>query len=349
MEGRRYLWFGAAAVILWFSAKYILPLVFPFVIGLILALLARPGTAFLKRRLHLPVAAASAVSVGLVILLFLVLVIALGAYALKQAAALAASVPDLQQTFTHTVGQARTLVTNALDSAPQSIQPILYKVVESTFQNGQGLVDSAVQRLPGALANLVSRISQGALTLGTGVLAGVMLSSRLPVLRQKLWAILPDKWKETYLPALSSAKKTLKGWLKAQLKLMAITWLIVSAGLMGAGVPYGFLWAILVAVVDAVPVLGTGTVLIPWALFLLLQGSNIQAVILFATAAAAMLTRAVLEPRLVGRQIGLDPLVTLAAFYVGFRLWGIPGMIFCPLLAAAGRTFWQSLSFKNNL
>ncbi len=344
--GKNLLWFGAAGLLLWFGARYILPLAFPFIIGLVLALLAKPGTAFLHKRLHLPGAAASAVSVGLVILLFLTLVVAFGAYALKQAAALAASIPDLQQTLTDTAYQARSFVTDVVSSAPKGLQPLLHRVVESTFQSGQGLIDSAVQRVPGILADLVSRISQGALTLGTGILAGVMLSSRLPGIRKKLLSLLPDKWRETYVPAFSSARKTLKGWLKAQLKLMSITWLIVSLGLVGAGVSYGFLWAALVAVVDAVPVLGTGTVLIPWALVLLLQGSTAQAVILFVTFVAAILTRTALEPRLVGRQIGLDPLITLAAFYVGFRLWGIPGMILCPLVAAVGRTFWQSLAVQ---
>ena len=82
---RKLLWLGGAVAAAWLGAKYVLPLVFPFIIGLILSLMAKPGTAFLQKRLHLPGAAASVVSVGLVILLFLTLVVALGAYALKQA------------------------------------------------------------------------------------------------------------------------------------------------------------------------------------------------------------------------------------------------------------------------
>lgn len=338
-----YLWFALTAVALWLGAKYVLPFSFPFVIGLFLALVARPGTALLHKRLHLPGAVASAFSVGFVILLFLTLVVAVGAYALKQAASVAAYVPDLQNTFTHTVSQARALVSGVVNSAPQSLQPILNQVVDSTFQSGQVLLDGAVQRIPGILAELVSRISQGALTLGTGILFGIMLSPRLPGLKEKLLSLLPEKWSKTYVPALLSARATLKGWLKAQLKLMGVTFGIVSLGLMIAGVPYGILWAALIALVDAVPVLGTGTVLIPWALFLFLQKSAVQGMILLFTFLAAMLARTVLEPRLVGRQIGLDPLITLAAFYVGFRLWGIPGMILCPLLAAVGRTFWGSI------
>ena len=343
---RKLMRIALAALGIWLAARYVLPLAFPFVIGLVLALLAKPGTVFLQKRLHLPGVLASSVSVILVILLFLTLVLALGAYALKQATALAASIPDLQQTLSGAAGQAKGFVVSIVESAPQSLQPLLHRVVDSSFQSSQSLLDSAAQRIPGALAELVSRISQGALTLGTGILAGVMLSYRLPRLREKLRSKLPLSWQDKYLPALKAAKGALAGWLKAQLRLMAITWLIVSLGLTAAGVPYGFLWALPVALVDAVPVLGTGTVLIPWALFSLLQGSTVQGLIMLATSLTAMLTRTVLEPRFVGKQIGLDPLITLAAFYVGFRLWGIAGMILCPLLAAVGRTFWESLAVQ---
>ena len=100
------------------------------------------------------------------------------------------------------------------------------------------------------------------------------------------------------------------------------------------------LWALGVAVVDALPVLGSGTVLIPWTLLLLIQGQYGQALGMGLLYLAAVVVRSVLEPRLVGRQLGLDPLVTLAAFYAGYRLWGILGMILAPICAAAARSFF---------
>ena len=85
---------------------------------------------------------------------------------------------------------------------------------------------------------------------------------------------------------------------------------------------------------DALPVLGSGTVLLPWALFSLLQGQLPRALGLLATYACAALTRSTLEPRLVGRHLGLDPLVTLACLYLGYRLWGFGGMILSPMLGS---------------
>jgi predicted PurR-regulated permease PerM len=98
-------------------------------------------------------------------------------------------------------------------------------------------------------------------------------------------------------------------------------------------IPGAIGWAALVAVVDAIPVLGTGTVLIPWSLVCFLQGDSLRAVGLLGTYVAGFLLRSVLEPRLVGKQLGLDPLVTLMAMYAGYRLWGILGMLLSPLIA----------------
>ena len=79
--------------------------------------------------------------------------------------------------------------------------------------------------------------------------------------------------------------------------------------------------------------------MLPWALVCFLQGNTLRAIGLVCTYAVAALSRSVLEPRLVGRQLGLDPLVTLAALYAGYQLWGIGGMILSPMLAVAAMQF----------
>jgi predicted PurR-regulated permease PerM len=88
-----------------------------------------------------------------------------------------------------------------------------------------------------------------------------------------------------------------------------------------------------VSLVDAFPILGTGTVLLPWALISALQGQTVRGIGLLSVYAAISLTRSVLEPKLLGNHLGLDPLATLVALYAGFRLWGFGGMLLAPLLA----------------
>jgi len=137
------------------------------------------------------------------------------------------------------------------------------------------------------------------------------------------------------LPVLKRIKTAIGGWLKAQLMLAGLCFVIVCGGFLLLRIPYAPIWAVLTALVDAIPILGTGTVLLPWALVCLLQGQTVRAIGLLGTYVAAMLSRSALEPRLVGRQLGLDPLVTLAALYAGFRLWGIGGMLLSPVICVA--------------
>ena len=119
----------------------------------------------------------------------------------------------------------------------------------------------------------------------------------------------------------------------AQMKLLGITYLLLTLGLFLLGVEYAPVWALAVAAVDALPILGTGTILVPWSLVCLLRQERAKALGLLGLYAAAALSRSFLEPRLVGRQLGLDPLVTLIALYTGFRLWGLLGMFLMPMLA----------------
>ena len=120
----------------------------------------------------------------------------------------------------------------------------------------------------------------------------------------------------------------------AQGKLVCVTFAVLTAGFFLLQIPHPLLWAAITCVVDILPILGTGTVLIPWSIVCFLQGETMRAVGLLGIYAVVGLLRSVLEPRLLGKQLGLDPLTTLLALYAGYRFWGLLGMVFAPVLAA---------------
>ena len=99
--------------------------------------------------------------------------------------------------------------------------------------------------------------------------------------------------------------------------------------------------ALVITVVDALPVFGTGTILIPWALVLFLRGQTKTGVGLVVLYGAAALSRQALEPRLVGKQVGLNPVLTLLALYTGYRLLGVGGMIVFPITAMLLKQIWD--------
>lgn len=317
----------------WLCIKYLLPIAMPFLLGFLLALAAEPAVRTGTRLLKLPRWAASGIAVTFTLVLLMTLLGGLGAVAVKELGILAGRLPDLQETIHQTTDRLRQLAQNAASHVPQQMRPLVDRSVEGLFTTGSEMVEQATTRLPAAISGFLSRVPDGALGVGTGILSGFLFSARLPKLKGAI--TLPPQVQDRILPALRQGKKAVLGWLKAQLKLCLITWVVLLVGFLLLKIPYAPLVAGAVALVDAVPLLGTGTVLVPWAVVCLVQRQHLRSVGLLCLYAVAFVTRTVLEPRLVGRQLGLDPLVTLVFLYLGYRFWGILGMLLAPILAAA--------------
>jgi sporulation integral membrane protein YtvI len=330
----RWLLLAGSFLGIWLFLKYLFPIFLPFFLGFLLALAAEPAVRF-ATRLKLPRWAATGVGVSLTLVLLTGLVGLLGATAVKELGVLAGRLPDLQDTATQTADKLRIFLENAADKAPDGVRPLVDRSVDRLMDSGSALMEQATVRLPGAISGFLSRVPDGALGLGTGILSGFMLSARLPKLKMQVRDRLPETWKTKLFPALKRSKNALLGWLKAQAKLAAVTFCIITAGLLLLRIPLAPLWAAGIALVDAVPLLGTGTVMVPWAVISLIQGRQLRAIGLLCIFGAALLTRTTLEPRLVGRHLGLDPLVTLVFLYLGYRFWGILGMLLAPMLVAA--------------
>ena len=331
---RRIGIFAAGFLGVWLFLRYLLPLFLPFFLGFLLAVSAEPAVKAGTRLLKLPRWAATGLGVSLTLLFFIALVGILGAALVKELTFLANRLPDMQVTLAETSQRLQLVLENAANNAPAGLQPLARRTVSHLFSSGSTFVEQATGRLPATLKTFVNRIPDGALGIGTGLLSAFMLSARLPRFKASVGEKFPAL-QTRFLPALSRAKDALLGWLKAQAKLACITYCIVALGLTVLQVPYGFLWAIGVALVDAVPLLGTGAILIPWSIVCLFQQNALRSVGLLCICGAAVLTRTTLEPRLVGRHLGLDPLVTLVALYLGWRFWGVLGMLLAPMLAAA--------------
>lgn len=320
------------------ALKYLLPYLLPFLAAIAIALLAEPLVGFSVRHFRLPRSVSAGIGVSVTLLFVLGLLSLVGALAVKELGTLARALPDMENTAREGMALVENLLTSAAKRAPEGMQPWLMGSVSEFFGSGSALLEQLSSRVPGMVTGFLGQVPNGALTAGTGLLASFMISARLPRLRQGLYARLPEVWKEKYLPAFSRVRRALGGWLKAQAQLAGVVFGIVLVGFLLLKVPYAPLWAALVAMVDAVPILGTGTILIPWALVCLLQGQHLRTIGLLCIYGAALLTRTSLEPRLLGRHLGLDPLATLVFLYLGFRFWGLLGMLLAPVLAAAAKS-----------
>ena len=328
---KKYFFLALAFFGLWAAVRYALPLVLPFVLGLGIALAAEPLVKLCRRRL--PRWACAALGVTATLVMVLTLLTLLLSVLIRELGQLAGVLPDMAQTARQGLTSLEDFLLSVAHRAPEGLQGMLQRWVLSIFHDSGRWSDAMVEHLPGIATSLLGRIPNGALMLFTMVISSYMISARLPQLRASLSRRIPQSWKDKVLPTLRKLRHCLGRYLAAQARLCAISFAIMCLGLLLLGIPYAPLWALAIALIDALPVLGSGTVLVPWALICFLQDNSPQALGLLIIYALVTVARSVLEPRLLGKQLGLDPLLTLIAMYAGFRLWGVLGMILSPMVA----------------
>ena len=345
MKARR-LWRAALFIVLggaglWLCGKLLLPLVLPFLLGLAAAAAAQRPAAFLQTRCRLPRALASFVCVLLLYALLFGALYALGRLALSELGTLGRELPVLAGNLSVPLQALQKRLYALADRFPDGLGSGLHAGLKSFFESGSGLAGKLYERLFQAASGLISALPELVLFTVTALLSGFMLCRDYPQAKAWLARQLQTEHRARAYAVLQRLRAALGGWLRAQLRLMSVIFLLVTAGLLLLGRPHAPLFGLLIALVDALPVFGTGTVLIPWALVMFLRHETRCGIGLLVLYGAAALTRQALEPRLIGRQAGLNPVVTLAALYTGFRIFGVPGLILMPIGVLFLKQLWD--------
>ena len=326
---------GLTFVAVWLCLRYLFPLFLPFLFGLAVALAAEPFAFFLQQRLHWSRRWAGAGAVTSFLAVAGAALWLAGSFALERAMHLAGSLDGAADQLAAGIETLRIRAVSLASRAPGGLAQPLSRSVQELFTDGSALLNRGTDAALNLAGQAAQQLPGSLVTLGTAILAAYMLCPRLPRLRARFTAM--PLWQKRLCPALLRLKSTAKCWLRAQLRLSAVTFGIVLGGFLLLGVKNKLALAALTAAVDAVPLLGSGTVLLPWALVSLLRGAPVRAVGLLGIYGTALLTRSSLEPRLLGRQLGLDPLAALMALYAGYRIWGFGGMILAPILTVTAK------------
>lgn len=319
-------------LLLFVGIRYLLPFSLPFLLGAGLALAAEPGVRFLTGKLHMPRAAAAGISVSAVFTLICILVLLLVSVLFRELGLLAGILPDMERMAMDGLEALKGWLLSLSGKCPESLRPMLTRNVTELFSGGSALLDRITHCALGLAGALLTALPDSALALGTALISAFLISARLPRIRKQFSRRFQGPGARLLQDVLHRLRATAGLWLLAQLKLSAVTCILLILGFILLRIPFAPVWALAVALVDAFPILGTGTVLLPWSVVCLLQHDGARALGLLGIYIVVSLTRSILEPRFIGRQLGLDPLVTLIAMYLGFRLWGMPGMVLAPVL-----------------
>ena len=217
-------------------------------------------------------------------------------------------------------------------ASPAFLRSALDMLAGRMMEEGPSLAGEVGSWLMGAASSLLSSLPDAGLFLMTTLLAVYFTSLSYPSILAFLKRQLPRSWQAKCRDAARCFRTTILKWLRAEALLILTTFVILLTGFLWMGLDYALLAAVFTALVDALPVLGTGTVLIPWAAGCFLLGDTGRGLGLLALYGTGLLVRSLLEPRLLAGQVGLPPITALLAMYLGFHFFGVGGMILLPVL-----------------
>lgn len=334
-SAKRCIHFTLALLGLWLGLKLLLPLLLPFLLGTLLALGADRPAAFLCQRGRLPRSLAAGIAVGGEIAGLGLLLLILAGLLVSRIGSLPQALPSILDTAQSGIAFLEGKLLLLSPSLPDGLESTYRQGVQELFSGGAELLARLSRFALGTAGVALTRLPGQALTLGTAILSGFLICAKLPVLREEMPKLFRGRQAEALLRGMNRLRSAGKMWLVSQAKLLGVTFCILFSGFCLLRTPYPLLLALLAALVDALPVLGTGCILLPWAIVCFLNGAGARGLGLLGLYITAALTRSVLEPKLVGSHLGLDPLVTLIAMYSGLRLWGLMGMLLLPMVTAA--------------
>ena len=299
----------------------------PFVIGWVIAMIANPLVRFLERRLKLVRKHSSIVIVvaALALVIGLLYLAASRIFGILRQFIL--DLPGLYAGIEGDVSHSLEQLEHLLDFMPAGIQ-------ESWSQFGDNLgsyMGTVVEKVASPTVEAAGTVAKSLPGLLVYTVVTILSSYFFIVDRDRIMAAIKahiPRWAERYGLYLKGEVRHLIGsYFMAQFKIMAVVWLILTAGFLVLGVGYGPLWAVLIAFLDFLPVFGTGTALLPWGIVKLLGGEYAFGAGLLLIYVLTQVTRQIVQPKLVGDSMGLPPLLTLFLLYLGFKAGGIAGMI----------------------
>ena len=333
---RTVLTVAAAVIGGWLGLWLVGPVLLPFAVGAVIGTLAEP----VIQRLRLPRWAASGLCVTGVYLILGAAVYFLCRILCGELTGFLRGLPAAAQSLAQPVERLKGWLLSVAERFPDGIGAALEQGVEDFFHNGAGLGSKLYDRAFAMASATLKKIPDLALFLLTAVLSSFMISAQRPRLTRLWQTKAPAVWQTRLQAVVRRLKMALGGWCRAQLKLMGVTFLVLTTGFLLLRLRYPLMFALGISLIDALPVFGSGIILIPWGLLLFLQGDTARGVGMLCLYGVAALLRTALEPRMLGKQIGLDPLLTLFAIYAGYRFFNILGMVLFPLVAMLVKQLW---------
>jgi len=315
---------------------------FPFLIAFIVSIVIEPLIRLIKKYTHLT-RKTSAIIVLIIVSVIIVSALIYGTVSLIQEAS------KLLKGLNGYYDNIYSFIQNIMERfelglIPQEVQSIIDESTTNLLSNVSKWIESALNSFLSSIASLPIVLTYIAVTL---VSIYFICTDKFYIIDQ-IEHHLPSTWVKKIGKHIRELIEILGGYLKAELTLVLISFIIVLVGLhilkfIGFNIEYPLLIAILIGFVDALPILGSGTVMIPWAIIAAVTGDLKLGIAIIVLLIIISTVRQILEPKIVSKNIGIHPIFTIIAMYTGLRFIGIIGLLIGPIVLIILKNIFSTL------
>lgn len=310
-------------LICWWGPRLLL-FFMPFVIGWIVAFIANPLVRFLEKKLRIVRKHSSILLIIVVLALVISGIYFLTGWCFQEGVEFAKALPVLYESVRGEVTAAYTSIERLVSFLPADMEQSFETMMDSLG----GQIGEFLQEIATSAGSVVARkIPDVLVNLIVVLLSSYLFLAEHDKLMERVAGFLPDSVKRYGSFLKKDIRAVIGGYFMAQFKIMFVIGLVLFVGLLFLGVHYSIFLAIGIAVLDFLPMFGTGTVLIPWAVIKLFGGEYAYGAGLAFLYVLTQAVRQVIQPKIVGDSLGLPPLTTLFFLYLGYKFRGIAGMI----------------------
>lgn len=333
--GKKILYLLIGIFFIYIFLKYILELIAPFVIAWILAALLNPFVTWLKKRFSIPRGIGTLLSMLTVLSAFLGVVFVLVKQLWYQIIAFSNAFPLYKSQI---VGVLDTMQEKLVVLTEMLPLPDAFTSLDSIVTELLNSVGSFFEKIVPYAYGVVSQVPNGVIFIIIMLIATFFMTKDHKEIKNFVKAQIPSKILEKVGIMQQGLKNALGGYIKTQLILMCFTFTVCLVGLCVLRRDYALLISFAIAIFDALPVFGSGAILIPWGIYNLLIGNFAVGIGLLSIYGLIVVIRQVMEPKVLSTQIGVYALVTLMAMYIGLKLIGVFGFILGPVVVVMVQT-----------
>ncbi|MBR3791241.1 MAG: sporulation integral membrane protein YtvI [Clostridia bacterium] len=304
----------------------------PFILAFLLSLALNPLAEKLQKKLKLPKVLTAVI---VIILSVGILGGALGGVIWKivsEIKSIYEQVPQIYESAVETFENIQNSMLHIYSSLPVEMQNVLDNVGDNLKNTLANAVQDNYKPFMYGAGNIAKKLPSIFIGIIVFILSLFFIMSDEEKVKNNVKKLFPKNFLEKTSNVGGQLKKYLGGYIKAQLIIMSVAFVIIFIGLSILKVRYAMLIALGIAALDALPFFGSGAALIPWSIISFLSGTPKMGVGLLIIYLAIIFTRQMIEPKIVSDKLGTSPLLTLMSMYIGYKIFSIGGMILGPIL-----------------